>query len=154
MPTAEQNKAIVHRFVDEVCNERKLAIADQLFTADHVYHDPSIPDAGRGPAGMKQVVSTYQTAFPDAHWAVEDVLAAEKDIVVTRWRGRGTHKLELQGIPATGKKVDVAGIYIQRLVNNQIAETWVVWDTLGMLQQLGVVPEMGKARELQSQRRN
>jgi ketosteroid isomerase-like protein len=62
----EDNKAIVQRFFDEVCNERKLDVAGELFSEDHSYHDPSTPDAGPGPEGQKQLVSLYQGAFSDA----------------------------------------------------------------------------------------
>ena len=142
--STEENKAIAHRFFEEVCNGRKLDVANELFSTNHTYSDPSIPGVGPGPEGQKQVVSTYQTAFPDAHWAVEDQIA-EGDKVVTRWTATGTHQRELQGIPPTGKHVTVPGIWVHRLVGGKIVESWNVWDTLGMLQQLGVVPSPGQA---------
>ena len=154
MERAERNKAIVRRFIDEMCNARKLSASTEIFGTNHVYHDPSIPEAGTGPEGIKQVVATYQTAFPDAHWGIEEMFTAENDVVVTRWNGRGTHKLELQGIPPTGKQVNVAGIYVQRIADDKIVETWTVLDTLGMLQQLGVVPQMSKTGKLQPERKN
>ena len=150
----DQNKTLVRRFFDEVCNERKLSIANELFGVNHVYHDPQIPDPGPGPEGMKQVISTYQTAFPDAHWGVEEMIAAENDLVVTRWKGSGTQKMELQGIPPTGKSVAVDGIWIHRIVNNKIVESWNVWDTLGMLQQLGVAPKMGETTKVPAEKVN
>ncbi len=141
----DQNKMIVRRFFEEMCNERKLNIAEELFSANHVYHDPQTP-AGPGPDGMKQVISTYQTSFPDAHWQVHETIIAGDD-VITRWSGKGTQKTQLMGIPATGKSVTVDGIWIHRIANNKIVESWNAWDTLGMLQQLGVVPEMAQAAE-------
>src|SRR5262249_33243452 len=135
-------------FFDEMCNGRKLSIADELFSANHVYHDPQTP-AEPGPNGMKQVISTYQTSFPDAHWHVHEIIVAGND-VIARWSGTGTQKVQLMGIPATGKSVTVDGIWIHRIVNNKIVESWNVWDTLGMLQQLGVVPEMAQAAESQA----
>jgi steroid delta-isomerase-like uncharacterized protein len=145
--STEQNKAIVQQFFDEVCNARHLNIADELFTADHRYHDPSIPGVPPGPEGMKQVVAVYQTGFPDAFWHVEDMVVAD-DKVVTRWTGTGTHTAELAGnppIPPTGKSVSVAGVWIHRVAGGKIVESWNVWDTLGMLQQLGVIPAPGQA---------
>ncbi len=142
--STEDNKALVQRFFEEVCNERNLGVANELFTADHSYHDPSSPSIGLGPEGMKQLMSTYQTAFPDAHWDIDAMLVTEDgDIVVTRWTGRGTHTADLPGIPATGKKAMVPGIWIHRVVGGKIVESWNVWDTLGMLQQLGVIPTQG-----------
>jgi steroid delta-isomerase-like uncharacterized protein len=136
----DQNKTLVSRFFDEMCNERKLNIADELFAANHVYHDPQSP-TGPGPDGVRQVISPYQTAFPDAHWEVVETIIAGNDIV-TRWKGSGTQKMELLGIAPTGKSVNVDGIWIHRIANNQIVESWNAWDTLGMLQQLGIVPSM------------
>lgn len=142
----DQNKNLVHRFFDEMCNQRKLDIADELFAANHVYHDPQTP-AGPGPEGMKRVLSAYQSAFPDAHWTVFETIISG-DQVITRWQGKGTQKKELNGIPATGKSVAVEGIWIHRFANNKIVESWNVWDTLGMLQQLGVVPAMAESSEV------
>ncbi len=142
--STEDNKALVQRFFEEVCNERNLGAANELFTADHTYHDPSSPSIGLGPEGMKQLMSTYQTAFPDAHWDIDAMLVTEDgDTVVTRWTGRGTHTADLPNIPATGKKATVPGIWIHRVVGGKIVESWNVWDTLGMLQQLGVIPTQG-----------
>ena len=137
--STEENKALVRRFFDEVCNARHLGVADELFATNHTYTDPSIPDVPPGPNGMKQTMATYQAAFSDAHWTVEDMIAAD-DTVVTRWTGHGTHDADLQGIPPTGKHVTVPGIWIHRIAGSKIVESWNVWDTLGMLQQLGVIP--------------
>ena len=137
--TAEDNKALVRRFFDELCNERRLDVAEELFAADHTYTDPSIPGVPPGPNGMKQTMGTYQTAFSDAHWTVEDMIA-DGDTVVTRWTGEGTHDADLQGIPPTGKHVTVPGMWIHRIAGGKITQSWNVWDTLGMLQQLGVIP--------------
>jgi steroid delta-isomerase-like uncharacterized protein len=140
--SAEENKALAKRFFDDVCNARKLHVADELFSAGHTYTDPAIPGIPPGPEGQKVLIGTYQTAFPDAHWEVEEMLAAG-DKVVTRWIGSGTHKAVLQGnppIPPTGKKVRVTGVWIHRISGGKIVETWNHWDMLGMLQQLGVIP--------------
>jgi predicted ester cyclase len=61
--------------------------------------------------------------------------------VVVRWVGSGTHVAEVNGIPPTGKSVRVDAISIHKMRDGKIAETWEVWDTLGFLQQLGVVPQ-------------
>ncbi|MCI0528530.1 MAG: ester cyclase, partial [Nitrospira sp.] len=78
-----------------------------------------------------------------ARWVVEEMIAAGEDKVVTRWRGEGTHTGELQGIAATRKRVRAPGIWIHRIADGKIVESWNVWDALGMLQQLGVIPAMG-----------
>lgn len=81
----------------------------------------------------------YRSAYPDTHFTVEDQIA-EGDKVVTRWTGRGTHQGELMGVAPTGNEVTVRGIEIDRIVGGRIEETWVNYDTSGMMQQLGVVP--------------
>ena len=147
-----QNQTLVRRFFEEMCNQRKLAIADELFSSNHAYHDPQAP-TGPGPDGVRQVISGYQTAFPDAHWNVEETIVAD-NVIVTRWTATGTQKNELNGIPATGKSVEVQGTWIHRFKNDKIIESWNVWDTLGMLQQLGIVPMMSQETEASVAGRN
>ena len=135
---ATDNLTLTRRFFDEVCNDRNLDAADELFSSGHAYHDPFIPDVPLGPEGMKAVISGYQAAFPDAHWAVAEQFATE-DSVVTRWIGTGTQRGALKGLAPTGRAVKVTGIWIHRLEGDHIVESWNNWDSLGMLQQLGVV---------------
>ena len=134
--------ALARRFVDEMCNGRKLAVADELFAADHRYNDPGSPWAGKGPAGMKDVIGVYHRGVKDARWDVHEVTATG-DTVVLRWTGSGTHTGELLGIAPTNRKVRVDGIWVFRVAGGRIIESWNCWDTLGMLQQLGVVPQLG-----------
>jgi predicted ester cyclase len=94
---------------------------------------------------MKDLVSVYQTGFPDAHWSVDEIVVAG-DAVITRWTGRGTHKRELMGIAPTGKSVTVRGIWIHKVDGDTIVESWSVWDALGMMQQLGVVAGLQASR--------
>ena len=142
--STEANKAISRRFFEEMVNAQQLDVADEIFAADHTYHDPSSPMIGPGPEGMKQLISMYIAAYPDLHHAIEDRIA-EGDTVVTRWIGTGNHQGDLLGIPPTGKSAKVMGIWIHRLAGGKIVESWNVWDTLTMLQQLGVVPAPGQA---------
>ena len=82
----------------------------------------------------------YRGAFPDLHFTLEDVIG-EGDRVVVRWTATGTHKAEVMGVPATGKRVAVTGIEVSRFADGKLAETWVNWDALGLLRQLGAIPE-------------
>jgi steroid delta-isomerase-like uncharacterized protein len=141
---SEQNIQLSRRFFEDVCNKRQRAVADQLFAANHIYHDPSSPWVGSGPAGMKDLIGTYHNAVNDAYWDVNSMIAAG-DIVVTRWTGRGTHTGDLMGIAPTHRKVTVDGIWMHRISDGRIAESWNCWDMLGLLQQLGVVPMMAVA---------
>ena len=132
-----ENEAVVRRFYEEMCNGRNNEIAPELFTADYVLHDPQVP-ARSGPEGMAEVVTVYQEGV-EGHWEIEEMFSAG-DRIVVRWTGSGTHSGELNGIPPTGKDVRVDAISIFRMDGGKIAEMWEVWDTLGFLQQLGVVP--------------
>ena len=135
-----ETEAVVRRFYEEMNNGRKNELAPELFTSDHVLHDPQVP-AEKGPQGMVEVVSTYQTGV-DGHWGIEEIFSAG-DRVVVRWTGSGKHVGEVNGIPATGKSIRVDAITIHRMGDGKIAETWEVWDTLTFLQQIGVVPTPG-----------
>ena len=137
---AKKDEAVVRRFYEEMNNGRNNNIAPELFTADHAFHDPQI-QAGKGPEAVVEVVSVYQTGV-EGHWTINEIFSAG-DKVVVRWTGGGKHVGEVNGIPATGKEVtNISAISIHRMENGKIAETWEVWDTLGFLQQLGVVPTM------------
>jgi steroid delta-isomerase-like uncharacterized protein len=132
-------EAVVRRFYEQMNNERKNDLAHELFAADHRLHDPQ-SSAEDGPNGVAAEVAIYQDSV-DGHWDIEEIFSAG-DRVVVRWTGTGTHVGELNGIPPTGKAVRVDAISIHRIADGKIAETWQVWDTLGFLQQIGVVPTM------------
>ena len=135
------DEAVVRRFYEEMNNARKNELAADLFTADHSLHDPQVPNQ-TGPDGMVATVSVYQTGV-DGHWEINEIFSAG-DRVVARWTGTGTHVGEVNGVPATGKRVGpIECIAIHRMADGKIAETWQVWDTLGFLQHIGVVPTMG-----------
>lgn len=140
--SAENNKAVVARFFEEMCNARNLALASELFTEDAVYEGlDSLPPARvTGPAGVTAVVKTYHDAFSDAHWEVLDVVAGEGDSVTARWIGSGTHDAQLGTIPATGRQGRVKATTFFRLRNGKITEMYDMWDALALMQQLGLAP--------------
>ena len=142
---SEHNKAIVRRLIEEVWNKGNLSLADQLFTPNYEHHDPSSPDFGRGPESERKRVTLYRNAFPDCRLTIEDIIS-EGETVMTRWTCRGTHKGDLNGITPTGKQITVSGMTVSRLSNGKFAESHVNWDALGLMQQLGVVPELAKAK--------
>jgi len=87
----------------------------------------------------QQYLQGMFTAFPDTEFTMDDIIA-EEDKVVFRSSWSGTHKSELQGIPPTGKKVTVKGIIINKITDGKIVELWSISDSLGLMQQLGVIP--------------
>ncbi len=138
--SAEENKALTRRGVEEVWNQKNLAIVDELGAPDYVSHNPAMTTHGL--EQYKQLVTMYFSAFPDLHLTIEGQIA-EGDKVVTRWTARGTHQGSFMGIPPTGKQTVVTGITIDRYVNGKATESWNNIDDLGLLQQLGVIPPMG-----------
>ena len=137
----EANKAIARRVFEEVLNQGKLDLVDEIFATDYVAQFPPNPDI-LGPEGFKQVATMFRTAFPDIHYAIENQIA-EGDMVATRWAVTGTHKGELMGIPPTGVQATSTGISIYRIANGLIEEDWTNVDFLGLMQQLGVIPPTG-----------
>ena len=142
---SEQNKAIVRRLFTELWNNGNLSVADEIFAPNYAHFDPSTPDFGRGPDSEKKRAALYRAAFPDLHLTIEDVIA-EGETVMTRWSCRGTHKGDLSGIAPTGKPFTISGVSIARFASGKMVEGWVNWDALGLMQQLGVVPELAKAK--------
>ncbi len=142
---SEVNKTIVRRLFEEVWNKGNLSLVDELFTTNYEHHDASSPDFGRGPESEKKRATLYRTAFPDLRLTIEDIIA-EGETVMARWSCRGTHKGDLSGIAPTGKQFTISGVSIARFSGSKMAEGYVNWDALGLMQQLGVVPELAKTK--------
>ena len=142
---SDANKNVVRRLFEEVWNKGNLPVADELFAENYSHHDSSTPEFGRGPGSEKKRATLYRTAFPDVRLTVEDIIA-EGETVTARWSCKGTHKGDLRGIAPTGKQFTISGISIARFTNGKIVEGWVNWDALDLMQQLGVVAEVGKAK--------
>lgn len=142
---SEQNKALARRSVEEVWNQGKLDVINELVAENATFHDPNVPGGKfTGPQGFKQFVEIYRGAFPDVHITISDQIA-EGDKVATRWSATGTHKGPLMGIAATGKRATVTGTDTGRYANGKLVEEWLSYDMFGMLQQLGVVPALAPA---------
>jgi steroid delta-isomerase-like uncharacterized protein len=133
---SERNKAHIRRVIEEVYNRGDLDVVDEVAASDLVIHASSQDIRGR--EGAKQYVAALRAGFPDLHFTIEDQVA-EGDMVVTRWVARGTHAGEFQGIPATGKKVRLAGTDIDRLIGGKVAECWAHVDELDLMRQLGII---------------
>ena len=142
---SEGNKFVIRRSFEELWNKGNLSLADELFTPNYEHHDASSPDFGRGPESEKKRAALYRTAFPDLQLTIEDIIA-EGQTVVARWSCRGTHKGDLSGIAPTGKQVTISGVSSARFTNGKMVEGWVNWDALGLMQQLGVVPELARTK--------
>jgi steroid delta-isomerase-like uncharacterized protein len=143
--SAEEIKEFYRRAVEEIWHKGNLTVVDELVPTDFVIHRAT-GEHIHGPEDFKQFVSATRSAFPDVHFTIDDILV-EGDKVAVRWTMTATHKGELRGIPPTGKKVTIWGISMYRIVGGKFVEIWERYDTLGLMQQLGVVPPMGKGGE-------
>jgi steroid delta-isomerase-like uncharacterized protein len=145
--STEENKATVRRSIEEGWNQGHVAVFDELNAPNFIYHDPGVPDV-RTTEDYKRWVTETHKAFPDLHFTMED-LVAEGDQVAVRWTFRGTHTGDLvtpMPLPATGKQVTGSGIAIGRFAGGKVLEIWNQGDTMGFMQQLGVIPARGQAR--------
>lgn len=132
--SVEDNKTQTRQIIDQGWNKGNMEALDRLIAPNFVNHTPGNPNETRD--DFKQRIQMVRSAFPDWVLTVEDMLA-ERDCVVTRWRAHGTHLGSFRGIPPTGKRVEVTGIAVDRVIAGARVEGWVQWDMLGLLQQLG-----------------
>ena len=132
------NAGVIARFEDEAINQGRLEVMDEIVAEDFVELDP-LPGQRQGREGLKEIIGMLRTAFPDIHWVCEERIS-EGDKVVSRFTWTGTQKGTFLGIPATGKNVSVKGVVIDRVVVGKMTDSRILIDTMGMLQQLGVVP--------------
>ena len=139
----DNSKQVIQRFVEELWNERRLDVADAIFADDCVTHQlrSGEPDEAisRGPQAIKEHVASWIAGFPDLRFNIEQMLS-EYDRVATQLLVEGTHQGTWLGIPATGKKLRMRMFTIHRVIAGQIVEDWVLMEALGVLQQLGIVP--------------
>ena len=135
-PLQEQNKAIAKRAFEELLSRGRFELAEELYAKDFVNHgihrDATLEEDQTALKGWHQ-------AFPDVVIAPENLIA-EGDLVVVYWIARGTNTGTGNGLPATGKKAELAGITIWRIVDGKIKEEWSAFDQLSMMQQLGLLP--------------
>lgn len=139
-------KALVRRLTDgyNKGKETFLAVLDEGYATDVVVHSSMGQDV-HGLESYKQLVSEEFTTFPDLHITIDDVIV-EGDKVAARWTVTGTHTGEREGIRPAKKKVKMWAITIYRIVGGKVVEEWSRYDTLGMMQQLGLAPTPKKEK--------
>jgi steroid delta-isomerase-like uncharacterized protein len=134
--TAEQKKAVARRVFEEIFNQGKFEVADEIYAKDFVNHGltrkiglKEDQDAARG----------WRSAFPDLRMKVDKMLV-DGEFVTVLWSGGGTNTGEGNGLPATGKRLKGRGITIWRISGGKIREEWSEFDQLSILRQLGLMP--------------
>jgi steroid delta-isomerase-like uncharacterized protein len=139
----EQNKALVRLLLEDDISKGDQAVMERIIHPDFLDHT-NPPGMQHGLAGHRAIVTLFRAAFPDQWWQIED-LVAEGDKVVARTTMRGTHLGDFFGIAATGRKVTLPGVHIMRIADGKIAEHWGSNDDLGLMRQLGAIPEPAAA---------
>ena len=136
--STKEIKALCRRFAEEVNKGEAAAMAvmDEMFSPDFIFHSGTGEDV-HGLEVFKKQNSEFFRACPDLHFSIDDMIV-EGDKVATRWTLTGTQKGAFAGIPATNKKRTISALYIDRLAGGKFAEEWERYDTLGMMQQLGL----------------
>ncbi len=140
--SGEGNKAVV-RLAVEAYNQGNLAVIDELYTPDFVYHNPNFPTV-QSREDYKQWLTQFAAAFTDVHLSVEEMLAKE-DSVAYRATLRSIHSGSWGGEAPTGKPHTLSLMTFYRLIDGKIAEAWQISDVLGGLQQIGIIPPMEQA---------
>jgi serine phosphatase RsbU (regulator of sigma subunit) len=147
VPTEEENKAIVRRYVEEISNQGNLDVVDEIFDR-YVSHQPDGSTLERGPEDVKRIRAAHFEAFPDERVSIEEQIA-EGDKVVSRMTVRGTHQRGFRGMAPTGKEVEIKGISIFRFSEEgKVVESWESFDELGLMRQ-SIEQELRLARSIQ-----
>jgi steroid delta-isomerase-like uncharacterized protein len=137
-----QNEKLIRRFIEELWNERRLELADDLIAGDCQTHQlrsgVAITSMPRGPAAIKAHITEWLVGFPDLKFTI-DQMFSEGDKVFTQSVMTGTHTGTWLEIPATNKQVTVRMMTVHRIVEGKIAEDWVLVESLGFFQQLGLI---------------
>jgi steroid delta-isomerase-like uncharacterized protein len=141
--STEQNKALFRRFVDEMFNHGNMSLVDEVMAPDFVEHEELPPGIPQDREGVKHLATMLRSAFPDFKATIHDIIA-EGDKVVVRMTWTGTQKGEFMGIPPTGKSVSFQVLDIVRMAGGKFVEHWGQMDSMGMMQQLGVIPAPGE----------
>jgi steroid delta-isomerase-like uncharacterized protein len=137
MSVAQAHKDIFRRIYQDVWNDRKFELVEQVIAKSHALGDPTLTGSAIGPEAYRLQVERFVAGFPDLRFTVDDTVS-EKDKMVVSWTITGTHKGEFLGLAPTNKKVSVSGITIHEIFNGKILESVAIWDALGLFQQLGL----------------
>jgi steroid delta-isomerase-like uncharacterized protein len=123
----------------EGLNRGDVSAADRVFASDCVIHINGSPEANLSLGGFKEMLRGLLGAFSDLRFTIEDQIVAG-DKVATRWTAEGTNSGPFGPVPATGRRVRISGLILDRVVDGKVVERWEQWDQMGMLQQLGLAP--------------
>lgn len=130
------NEQLIIRYFEEVWNQGKLDVLDEIISADYINHNPGMANPVPGPEGLKPIIAGIRIAFPDLNYVIKNMVVSDSQVAV-HTSMHGTHTGELFGLAPTHKVINVNQMQIERIANNKIVEHWRVTDDLTMLKQLG-----------------
>jgi steroid delta-isomerase-like uncharacterized protein len=136
--SAEQNKAIIMRIYDELLNQEKKSIIDEIYAADVIVHDPFMGTV-TGRDAFRQLLGMFDAAFPGHRAQVHHILA-EGNLVAVVHTHIAKHTGQFMHLAPTGRDISVNGIEVFRMADGKIAEFWRHDDDVGLLMQLGAIP--------------
>ncbi|MGY1608374.1 MULTISPECIES: ester cyclase [unclassified Geodermatophilus] len=129
-------REIMRRNIQELFAPGDAALIPELYAADVVDHNP-VPGQRPGHDGLRDVLEVFHRAFPDQEMELLFTLA-DGDLAMDHWVFRGTHTGDLDGVPATGRRVEFRGFDLARIRDGRIAEIWHVEDMAAMWADLGL----------------
>ena len=135
MADLEANKELAKQFFEQIWNQGDESAIDRFIAEDAAGNDPKF---GVGRESFRLQWRKWREAFPDIHFAVEEIIA-EGNTVVTRWHLTGTHKSEYLGQAATGNKIAVDGVSIDRIENGMVVSGFDAWDSSTLTNQLNSI---------------
>jgi len=145
--TTEANKAIVRRFFEDAWNRSQVSDLEQYIAADRIHHYGARVTR-EGVDVLRTVIRNWRGAMPDYRCYIEDMIA-EGDRVATLLRFTGTQtgpfEVASRKLPPSNAKIDEAEIFIMRLADGKIVESWATWDRLSVLEQLGAIAKPTQA---------
>jgi steroid delta-isomerase-like uncharacterized protein len=139
------NKDVVRRLYDEVWNKRKVEVIKEIISPSHALHGPNASGTSVGPEAYERQYLLFLTGFPDLRLTIEDIVSEGNKVAVS-WNFSGTHQGDFMGAPATNKTVSVDGITINHVANGKIMDSYISYDALGLMLQVGAVIAFGSSK--------
>lgn len=140
MSMMQTNKELARNYIEEAFNKGNVNAVDQFLSPAFVDHNPFSPRQAAGPEGQKQAISRFHEGFADFHVTLESVIS-EGDMVAMRGTFSGVQKGGFMGVPPTNQRVAWQAMAFYRVANGKLVERWANHDLLGLLQQVGIIPE-------------
>jgi steroid delta-isomerase-like uncharacterized protein len=138
--SAEQNKAIITRWVEDAWNGGDFSSVPSTYVPDYTLNDVSLPKPINRREELADFIATFRRGMPDLRMTI-DQYVAEGETVAWRFHVEGTQTGELFGAPASGRRIHTAGVVISCFENGLWKEDYSFWDVMTMLRQMGVIPE-------------